>query len=54
MFSIISFFQSEVAKLAAYNRTVAALSALPLESQWDLDIYSGDVRSIARNAVYGA
>ncbi len=37
---------------AAYNRTVAALSALNIDAKLDLDIYQGDISAIARAAVY--
>ncbi len=50
---IVSQIRSAAAKRAAYNRTVAELSQLPVESQLDLDIYAGDIPSIARRAVYG-
>ncbi len=46
--------RTAAAKRAAYRRTVAALSALPLETALDLDIYRPDARTIARRAVYGA
>ncbi len=37
-----------------YIRTVAALERLSLEQRLDIDIYQGDIRHIARRAVYGA
>ncbi|MEL6169049.1 MAG: hypothetical protein AAFR35_10185 [Pseudomonadota bacterium] len=40
-------------KRAAYNRTVAEIEALPQNVALDLDIYPGDARKIARQAVYG-
>jgi uncharacterized protein YjiS (DUF1127 family) len=40
-------------KRAAYRRTVAELSALPLDTALDLDIYRDDIPRIARHAVYG-
>lgn len=41
-------------KRAAYRRTVAEISRMPLEMQIDLDIYAGDAHRLARRAVYGA
>ncbi len=43
----------DVRKYAAFRRTLRELNALPLQSLLDLDIYAGDIRKIARNAVYG-
>lgn len=43
----------DVRKYAAFRRTVRELGALPLQSRLDLDIYAGDIRTIARKAVYG-
>ncbi|MEM9792689.1 MAG: hypothetical protein AAF848_07080 [Pseudomonadota bacterium] len=53
MESLFSRLQTAARKRAAYNRTVAELSALPLDSCLDLDIYKGDIPKIARAAVYG-
>ncbi|MEM9779708.1 MAG: hypothetical protein AAF813_07300 [Pseudomonadota bacterium] len=53
MESLFSRLQTAARKRAAYNRTVAELSALPLDSKLDLDIYQGDIPKIARAAVYG-
>lgn len=39
---------------AAYLRTVSELKRLPLDLRLDLDIYEGDITTIARRAVYGA
>lgn len=46
-------FMSELQKRVAYNRTVRELSRLPIDVALDLDIYPGDIKSIARRAVYG-
>ena len=44
----------EVAQNAVtYRKTVAELKALSPATLLDLDIYSGDIRRIARDAVYG-
>ncbi|WP_172961051.1 hypothetical protein [Oceaniglobus roseus] len=51
--ALINSIRSAAAKRAAYNRTVAELSKLPLDTALDLDIYRGDVHTIARRAVYG-
>lgn len=53
MKSFIDTVKTSAEKRRAYNRTVAELSALNLDSRLDLDIYEGDIRRIARNAVYG-
>lgn len=39
---------------AAYATTVRQLEAMSLDTALDLDIYHGDIRKIARTAVYGA
>lgn len=54
MFPMIEKLKSAAQKRAAYNRTVAELSNLPIETALDLDIYAGDIRKIAHRAVYGA
>ena len=46
-------FMSELQKRVAYNRTVRELSRLPIDVALDLDIYPGDIKSIAHRAVYG-
>jgi len=38
---------------AEYRRTLRALRALPIDTALDLDIYHGDAKTIARQAVYG-
>ncbi|WP_198671185.1 hypothetical protein [Oceanibium sediminis] len=54
MNAIINTLKTSARKRRAYNRTVAALSAMNIDTRLDLDIYEGDIRKIARNAVYGA
>jgi len=52
----MTFFQrlrTAAQKRADYNRTVAELSQLDLDTALDLDIYKGDIHKIARKAVYG-
>lgn len=44
----------DLKKRRDYNRTVRALSRLPIDVALDLDIYAGDAEKIARRAVYGA
>ncbi|MCR8549680.1 hypothetical protein M4578_17765 [Salipiger sp. P9] len=49
-------YQSLKARLgrrARYRRTLRELRALPLDTALDLDIYRGDARRIASEAVYG-
>ncbi len=53
MMTIVSNLAAAARKRAAYNRTVAELRALPLDTALDLDIYRGDARKIAQLAVYG-
>jgi hypothetical protein len=53
MMTVIEQLKSAAAKRAAYHRTVAELEAMPLEVALDLNIYRGDARRIARQAVYG-
>ena len=44
---------NSVRNWVAYRNTVAELSALPLDTLLDIDIYYGDIEKIARAAVYG-
>jgi uncharacterized protein YjiS (DUF1127 family) len=54
MTSIIAQIRKAAAKRAAYNRTVAELSAMPVDlAVEDLGFYPGDAQKIARKAVYG-
>ena len=53
MTSFVTQLRNAAAKRSAYHRTVAEISALPLNTALDLDIYPGDARKIARKAVYG-
>ena len=46
-------FLDDLKKRRAYNRTLNELRRLPLDTRLDLDIYGGDIRDIARKAVYG-
>ncbi len=54
MKSLVSQLGAAARNRVAYLRTVAELSSLPLDTRLDLDIYAGDIRHIARRAVYGA
>ncbi len=40
-------------KFRTYRRTLSELRALPIDSLLDLDIYGGDLKTIAHRAVYG-
>ena len=42
-----------VRKYFAYRRTYAQLDALSIDSLLDLDLYRGDLKRLARQAVYG-
>lgn len=46
-------FMEELKKRRAYRHTVNELRRLPLDVALDLDIYNGDIETIARRAVYG-
>lgn len=54
MKSIMTHAKTTLRNYAAYRRTVAELSGMPIDTQLDLGIYSGDARRMARTAVYGA
>lgn len=54
MKTLVSNLRAAARNRVAYMRTVAELSQLSLDTRLDLDIYAGDVRRIARRAVYGA
>ena len=50
---IFENIRDRAAKARAYNRTVSELRSLPIDTQLDLNIYSGDIEKIAHKAVYG-
>ncbi len=45
---------ASIAKYIRYRRTYAELKALPLDVLLDLDLYAGDLKNVARKAVYKA
>jgi len=51
--NFIETLADRVRKRARYNRTLAELRSLPIDTALDLDIYHGDAEMIARRAVYG-
>jgi len=53
MTAIMTPLRTAAEKRAAYNRTVAEISGMPLDVALDLGIFREDARLIARNAVYG-
>jgi len=53
MTSIMTRLRTAAAKRAAYNRTVAEISGMPLDVALDLGIFREDAHLIAHNAVYG-
>jgi uncharacterized protein YjiS (DUF1127 family) len=53
MQTLVSRLRDAARRHAAYRRTVAELSAIPLDTALDLDIYHGDIPAIARRAVWG-
>lgn len=40
-------------KYRTYRRTLFALRGLSTDALLDLDLYCGDIKSVARSAVYG-
>ncbi len=54
MGTLLNRMQDNLRARRAYNRTVAEIRGLPLDTALDLDLYPGDAKSIARRAVYGA
>ncbi|WP_224815478.1 hypothetical protein [Hasllibacter sp. MH4015] len=55
MASILNTIRTAAQKRAAYNRTVAEISAMPTElAVEDLGIFPGDAHSIAYRQVYGS
>ena len=50
---IFENIRDRASKARAYSRTVKELRSLPLDTQLDLNIYSGDIEKIAHKAVYG-
>lgn len=53
MFEFVSDLNAAIAKRRKYQRTVSELSSMSLDTALDLNIYRGDIRKIARAAVYG-
>lgn len=53
MTSIVNSLRNAAAKRAAYNRTVAEISNMPLDVALDLGIFREDAEKIAYRAVYG-
>lgn len=51
--TLIDSFRSRMERRARYRRTVYELEAMGAEVQRDLNIAPGDIRRIARHAVYG-
>ena len=50
---IMARIRSAFQMRAAYRRTKRDLERMPLDVALDLDLYPGDARQIARQAVYG-
>lgn len=53
MTQLFTSLQTAIRQRVDYNRTVSELSQMPLDTALDLDIYRGDIKKIARKAVYG-
>ena len=51
--TVFANFRTAVQKRRAYNRTVAEIKGMSLDTALDLDIYRGDAEKIASRAVYG-
>lgn len=54
MMTLIENFKTRAHKAAQYRQTVHELKTLSRHEALDLNIYYGDIREIARKAVYGA
>ncbi|MGB7316603.1 MAG: hypothetical protein WBC85_01410 [Planktotalea sp.] len=54
MMTLIETMKQRAAKAAKYRETVTELETLSRHQMLDLDIYYGDIKEIARKAVYGA
>ncbi len=53
MNGLIRTIRRRAKQRAAYATTVRELDAMSIETALDLDIYHGDIKQIARSAVYG-
>lgn len=53
MMTLIETLKTRAAKAAQYRTTLAELNRLSDHDVLDLGIYRGDIREIARRAVYG-
>jgi hypothetical protein len=53
MTDLIASFRERARKRAEYNRTLAELRAMPLQTMIDFDIAPNDFDRIARSVVYG-
>lgn len=54
MNQLIEKIRRRAEQRAAYATTVKELSAMSIDTALDIDIYHGDIRKIARDAVYGS
>lgn len=52
LFGAVDRVQGAVRNYASYRETYNALNALPTETLLDFDMYRGDLKQIARRAVY--
>ncbi len=53
MNELINKIRRRANQRAAYATTVKELEAMSIDTALDLDIYHGDIKKIARHAVYG-
>jgi uncharacterized protein YjiS (DUF1127 family) len=53
MTHLIATLKTRLDQRARYNRTLRELRRMSLDTALDLDIYRGDLRRIASEAVYG-
>lgn len=53
MITILSTLKQRLARRSRYLRTVRSLRSMPLDVALDLDLYPGDAKRIASQAVYG-
>jgi hypothetical protein len=53
MTDLIANFRERARKRAEYNRTLAELRSMPLDTMIDFDIAPNEIDRLARSAVYG-
>ncbi|MEO0359199.1 MAG: hypothetical protein AAF386_13090 [Pseudomonadota bacterium] len=51
--TFLTNLSTAISKRRQYNRTVAALKSMSIDTALDLDLYQGDACRIASQVVYG-